>query len=69
MNHIGDLAQLITAVVLALNFFQSWKNGRMLKDVKHQTDGLTKQLVKVTGDAKFEEGVKQGALDEREQAR
>lgn len=60
MGHIGEIAQLITAVVLALNFIQSWRNGRTLKEVKQQTNGINDQLLKVTGEAKYAEGIKHG---------
>jgi hypothetical protein len=60
MDHVGEIAQLITAIVLALNCLQSWRNGRNIQQVAKQTDGINKQLVKVTGEAKFAEGVKQG---------
>ncbi len=60
MGHIGEIAQLITAVVLALNFIQSWRNGRALKEVKQQTNGINDQLLKVTGEAKYAEGIKHG---------
>jgi len=60
MGHIGEIAQLITAVVLALNFIQSWRNGRALKEVKEQTNGINDQLLKVTGEAKYAEGIKHG---------
>jgi hypothetical protein len=57
---VTALAQLVTAIVLALNFWQSWKNGRAIKAVQLQTDGLSDHLVRVTGDAKYAEGVKHG---------
>lgn len=60
MGRIGEIAQLITAIVLALNYIQSRRNGRVLKDVKDQTDGINAQLVKATGEVKFAEGVKHG---------
>jgi hypothetical protein len=57
---IGEVAQLITAIVLALNFWQSWKNGRDIKAVKHATNSLTEQLVQTTGEKKYAEGLKHG---------
>ena len=53
--------------MLAFNCWQSWRNGHKatkiaeaVTEIKAQTDGLTKQLVKTTGDAKFAAGVKKG---------
>jgi hypothetical protein len=60
MGRIGEIAQLITAIVLALNYIQSRRNGRMLNDVKEQTNGINNQLIKVTGEAKYAEGIKHG---------
>jgi hypothetical protein len=60
MNYIGEIAQLITAIVLALNFWQSWRNGRALKEVQEQTNGINAHLVKVVGEAKYAEGIKHG---------
>ena len=71
---LGDAAQTIGACVLAFNAWQAWRNGRLAKKAIHkvealvpiveavasQTDGLTKQLVKVTGEQKYDEGVKHG---------
>jgi len=59
-DHMGPLAQLIGAVFLALNYLQSWKNGRGIVAVKNATDGMKDELVKVTGDAKYKEGVEHG---------
>jgi len=66
MTHLGEIAQLITSVVLALNFIQSWRNGRALKDVKAQTDGINSRLVRVTGEAEHAKGVIQGAREQRD---
>jgi uncharacterized membrane protein YebE (DUF533 family) len=76
---LGDVAQTIGACVLAFNAYQSWRNGRIakkalaevtalvpvVKDVAAQTDGLTRQLVKVTGEQKYDEGVKHGEANAR----
>ena len=66
MSHLADIAQLITAIVLALNFWQSWRNGRAIKSVQVQTDGINAHLVKVTGEAKYAAGVKHGEENPRE---
>jgi len=71
---LGDVAQTIGACVLAFNAYQSWRNGRLAKKalskvdalvpvveaVALQTDGINQQLVKVTGEKKYAEGVKYG---------
>jgi hypothetical protein len=71
---LGDVAQTIGACVLAFNAWQSWRNGRLARKslaateglvpvvqaVAIQTDGINQQLVKVTGEQKFAEGVKHG---------
>jgi hypothetical protein len=66
MGHIGEIAQLLTAIVLALNYIQSWRNGRALKDVKEQTDGINSKLVRVTGEAEHAKGMIQGAREQRD---
>jgi hypothetical protein len=71
---LGDAAQTIGACVLAFNAWQSWRNGRLarkaiaateelapvVRKVAIQTDGINQQLVKVTGEQKYAEGVKHG---------
>ena len=71
---LGDVAQTIGACVLAFNAYQSWRNGRLarktaekvtailpiVESVAVQTDGINEQLVKVTGEQKYAEGVKHG---------
>ena len=71
---LGDVAQTIGACVLAFNAYQSWRNGRLARKavekvtalmpiveaVAVQTDGINQQLVKVTGEQKYAEGVKHG---------
>ncbi len=74
MSLLGDSAQLIGACVLALNCWQSWRNGRRAKEIKTdvevikssvgeiqtQTNGLNANLLQVTSDAKYAEGIKHG---------
>lgn len=64
---LGEAAQFIMACVLAFNCWQTWDTGRRAKiikadvaEIKHQTNGINAQLLKVTGDAKYAEGVKHG---------
>jgi hypothetical protein len=66
MNSIGEIAQLITAIVLALNCWQSWRNGRTISQVAKQTDGINRQLVAVTAQKEFAAGVKHGEEHPRE---
>lgn len=67
MEYVTPLAQLITAVALAFNCWQSWHNGRKadsivatVADIREQTNGINSQLVKVVGEAKYAEGIKHG---------
>lgn len=73
MNHISDIAQLLTALGLLLNaigtvmsYFRSKRNGELLKDVKEQTDGISSRLVIKTGEAEHAKGMLQGAKEQRE---
>jgi hypothetical protein len=72
MDHISEIAQLIGAVALLLNgvisalgYFSSLRNGKILVDVKAQTDGINSKLVTVTGEAEHAKGMLQGALEQR----
>jgi hypothetical protein len=67
MEYIGPIAQLITAMVLAATFVQSFRNGQKanqiaeaVSKIKEQTNGINAQLVRATGEVKFAEGVKHG---------
>jgi len=60
MSYIGDLAQLITALVVLANFIVSLLHGRKLAEVEHSMNGMKDQLVKTTGEAEFQKGLKQG---------
>lgn len=67
MEHLGDIAQLITAIAVAYNIWQTWrvrKKSRQIMtdvaDVKEQTNGLNSKILELTGDAKFNEGLLQG---------
>jgi hypothetical protein len=71
---LGDAAQMIVALTVVFNAFQSWSNGRrarklaakldhtteIVETVKAQTDGINDQLLKATGEVKFAEGVAHG---------
>jgi hypothetical protein len=60
MSHIGEIAQLITAVVLALNFWQSWRNGKGIAEVHKQANSLKDELVASTRKESYAAGVKHG---------
>lgn len=79
MNHLGDIAQILTAIGLLLTgcsstfgAVQSWRNGKRadritgtLDVIKEQTDGINSKLVKVTGESEHAKGMLQGAAEAR----
>jgi hypothetical protein len=66
MNHIGEIAQLITAIVLALNWWQSRQNGKKIEEVHLATNSMKDALVASTAKENFAAGVKQGEDNPRE---
>jgi hypothetical protein len=67
MNDLGQIAQLITALVLAFNCLQTWRNGQRalsiskgINDIKIATDGMKDALVASTAKASFQEGTAAG---------
>ena len=60
MSHIGEIAQLITAVVLALNFLQSLRNGRNIEKVHLATNSMKDALVNTTEKESYARGIKAG---------
>ena len=60
MDHIGEIAQLITAIVLALNFIQSWRNGKSIEKVHLATNSMKDALVNSTEKEAYARGVKSG---------
>lgn len=60
MMYLGEIAQLITAIVLAFNCWQSWRNGRVIAEVHKQTNSLKDELVAVTAKENYKAGVKHG---------
>jgi len=58
--HIGEIAQLITAIVLALNFWQSFRNGKKIEEVHKATNSMKDALVATTAEASYAAGVKHG---------
>jgi hypothetical protein len=57
---ITAIASLISAVGSAAAVLMAIKNGRRIDEVHTATNGMKEELVKVTGEKKFAEGVKQG---------
>jgi hypothetical protein len=74
VDHLAELVQILTAAGLALtgmssafNVYLTWSNGQRAKkiasvvyDIRKQTNGINDQLVKVTGEAEFAKGLKEG---------
>ena len=58
--HVGEIAQLITAIVLALNFWQSWRNGKSIAESHKQMNSLKDELVASTRREGYNAGVKHG---------
>jgi len=60
VGHIGEIAQLITAIVLALNFLQSYRNGKKIEQVHLATNSMKDALVVSTDKEAYARGVKSG---------
>jgi hypothetical protein len=67
MSYIGDVAQLIIALTVVFNCWQSWRNGRKaeqikagVSEIKAQTNGLTEALVSSASKAAMVEGAAAG---------
>ena len=60
MADLSGIAQIITAVVLAATFVQSYHNGQKLNKVSDQTNGMSAHLVKLTGESEFAKGIIHG---------
>ena len=60
MSHIGEIAQLITAIVLALNFIQSWRNGKGIEKVHLLTNSMKDALINSTEKESSARGIKAG---------
>ena len=83
MNSIGDIAQLITAIVLAFNCWQSWSNGKKankiaegihtIKEnvlvVEKATNSMKDALVQATAKASLAEGTAAGLAQGRAEQR
>jgi hypothetical protein len=62
MGWLGEIAQLITAVVLFLNYLQSRENGQKIEAVHLATNSMKDALVDSTGKEAFARGVKSGEM-------
>ncbi len=75
MNHLGDIAQLITAIALAYNCWQTWHNGQKANGIKEdikrievQTNGINAALVASTAKASLAEGKAEGLEQGRKES-
>ena len=57
---ITSIASLVAAFGSSLAVIMGIWNSRKIKEIHTATNGMKAELVKVTGDAKFAEGVKEG---------
>jgi hypothetical protein len=57
---LGEVAQLITAIALAANVYQSWRNGQGIERVHKATNSMKDQLIASTDKESFARGVKAG---------
>jgi hypothetical protein len=62
MPTLGEIAQLITALVLALNFWQSYRNGKKIEQVHLATNSMKDALVESTSKESYARGVKAGEV-------
>jgi threonine/homoserine/homoserine lactone efflux protein len=76
MNHIGDLAQLIGALVLAFNCWQTWRNGQKsnriaenVQTIEKATNGMREALIASTAKASHAEGAAAGLEQGRSESR
>ena len=79
MNHLGDIAQLITAIVLAATFIQSFLNGRKsakilesnakisenVATIEKATNSMKDALVQATSEAALAKGTAAGIIEGR----
>ena len=57
---ITSISALIAACGSSLAVIMALWNGRKIKEIHEATNGMKAELVKVTGEAKFAEGVLEG---------
>jgi hypothetical protein len=70
MNHIGEISQLIGALVLAFNCWQTWNNGRKanriaanVQVIEKATNSMKDALVAATNKAALAEGTAAGMVE------
>ena len=83
MDHLGQVAQFITAVVLAFNCWQSWRNGKKANAISEgqaeinknvatlekNTNSIKDALVAATAKAALAEGTAAGLKQGRNEPR
>jgi len=76
MSHLTEIAQFITAVVLALNFYQSWRNGKKasaiaanMASLEKNTNSKMDALVALTAKSSLAEGTAAGLAQGRSEDR
>lgn len=57
---LGALALVITAIASLGSMLLSWRNSLKIEEVRHATNSMKDELVKVTGEAEHAKGVVQG---------
>lgn len=75
-NHLGDVAQFISAIVLALTYLQSWRNGRKanqiaenVQTIEKATNSMKDALVAATAKASLAEGTAAGLQQGRAESK
>lgn len=56
---LGDIAQVVIALLWVVNFFQNRRNSQNIQQIHLATNSMKDELVKVTGEANFAAGIKQ----------
>jgi len=76
MYHLTEIAQFITAIVLALNFYQSWRNGKKatkiadnMQALERNTNSKMDALVALTAKSSLAEGTAAGLAQGRSEDR
>lgn len=61
----GDFGQLLTGLASVGAMVLSWLNRSDIREVKHATNSMKDELVKVTGESEHAKGVIQGVIQAR----
>jgi LPS sulfotransferase NodH len=67
MPSLGEIAQMILALAMLFNTWQSWRNGRKIEQVHIATNSLTDRLVAKTAAASLAEGTALGLEQGRQE--